>query len=78
MVLVEIADFVFSVVGVLSSIIAAVLWFKSSRIKMLVSPDTIKDELAEVARWNAYAAFASFVAALCLAYTFCRQIHLPY
>lgn len=64
------ADSLVGVAGALASIAAALLWLKSSLVKMIVSPDTIEAELKEVSRWNARAAFASFIAAVCAAYLF--------
>jgi hypothetical protein len=70
------ADYIVGISGVLASIAAALLWLKSSLVKMIVSPDTIEAELKEVGRWNARAAFASFIAALCAAYALARQAQL--
>lgn len=68
-------DFVVGILGVLSSLAAAALWLKSALVKMIVSPDTIEAELREINWWNARAAMAAFVAALCAAYVFGRQVH---
>jgi hypothetical protein len=68
-------DYIIGIVGVLSSVAAAGLWLYASRMRVMLSTDSIENDLREMSRWNAYAAMAAFVAALCAAYAFARQIH---
>jgi hypothetical protein len=68
-------DHIIGIVGVLSSLAAAGLWLYASRMRVMLSVDSLETDLREMSRWNAYAAIATFVAALCAAYVFARQIH---
>ena len=68
-------EYVIGIVGVLSSLAAAGLWLYASRMRVKLNTDSIEDDLREMSRWNAYAAMAAFVAAVCAAYVFARQIH---
>ena len=55
-------------IGVISSVVAAVLWFYASHIKVPDKKDTFIGELQRVSRWYARAAVAFGIAALCAAY----------
>ena len=59
-----------NVVGSIAAIIAAGLWLYASLITVPNNIDTIVGELQRISRWNAYAAWAAVVAALCAAYAF--------
>jgi hypothetical protein len=62
-------------VGVISSLAAAVLWFYASYVEVPDNIDTFIGELQRISRWNARAAVAAGIAALCAAFTFARQMH---
>jgi hypothetical protein len=69
--------FAVSLIGVISSVVTAVLWFNASRIKVpdnalgsLVLQDRFIGELQRISRYNAGAAVAFGIAALCAAYMF--------
>ena len=68
-------DRIVGLVGVVASFGAAVLWFYASRIDVPDNIDTFIGELQRISRWNAWAARAAFVAALCTAYVFWRGPH---
>ena len=57
-------------IGVISSVVAAMLWFKASRIKVPDNQDTLIGELQRISRCKAHAAVAFGIAALCAAYLF--------
>jgi hypothetical protein len=59
-----------NVVGAIAALIAAGLWLYASLITVPDNIDTIMDELRRISRWNAYAAGAAAVAALCAGYAF--------
>jgi hypothetical protein len=59
-----------NVVGSIAAIIAAGLWLYASLITVPNNIDTIVGELQRISRWNAYAAWAAVVAALCAGYAF--------
>jgi hypothetical protein len=63
---------VIGIVGVIAALAAAGLWLRASVLKVPDNLDTIVGELQRMGRWNAWAAFASFVAALCGAYALWR------
>jgi hypothetical protein len=60
-------------VGTIASLLAAALWLYSALIDVPNNIDTIVGELQRIARWNAYAAWAACVGALCAAYGFVRS-----
>jgi len=62
------------IIGVLAALAAAGLWLRASVIDVPNNIDTIVGELQRMGRWNASAAFASFVAALCGAYALWSQL----
>jgi hypothetical protein len=68
-------DYIIGIVGVLSSLAAACLWLYASRMRVDLNTDSLENDLRQMSRWNAYAAMAAFVAALCAAYAFAKQIH---
>jgi hypothetical protein len=59
--------------GIMSSLAAAGLWLYASRIEVPDNIDTFIGELQRISRWNALAAVAAAIAALCAAYAFARQ-----
>ena len=61
-------------IGMLASFVAACLWFWASVIVVPDNIDTIVHELQRISRINALAAFATLIAALCVAYGFWRQL----
>jgi hypothetical protein len=61
-------DFAVCSIGVISSAVAAVLWFYVSRIKVPDNQDAFIGELQRISRLNARAAMAFGIAALCAAY----------
>jgi hypothetical protein len=62
--------FVVCLIGVISSGVAAVLWFNASRIKVPDNQDTFIGEFQRISRGRARAAVAFGIAALCAAYLF--------
>jgi hypothetical protein len=66
---------VVGLVGIISSVAAAILWFWASRIKVPDDMDTFIGELQRISRWNAWAALATGIAALCQAQGFANQMH---
>ena len=69
-------DFVVCLIGVISSVVAAVLLFYASHIKVPDNKNTFIGELQRVSRWNARAAVAFGIAALCAAYIFAQFLPL--
>ena len=63
-------------IGVISSAVAALLWFYASHIKVPNNRDTFIGELQRINRWNARAAVAFGIAALCAAYIFVQFLGL--
>jgi len=61
--------FAVCLIGIISSVVAAMLWFKASRIKIPDNRDTLIGELQRISRCYARAQVAFGVAALCAAYT---------
>jgi len=62
--------------GAISSAVAALLWFYASRIKVPDNQDAFIGELQRISRWNARAAMAFGIAALCAAYIFFQFLEL--
>jgi hypothetical protein len=54
----------FSILGGIAALIAAVCWFWSSRIEVPANQDTFIDVLQRIGYWNNKAALAACVAAL--------------
>ena len=69
-------DFAVCSIGVISSAVAAVLWFYVSRIKVPDNQDAFIGELQRISRLNARAAMAFGIAALCAAYIFFQFLEL--
>ena len=69
-------DFAVCSIGVISSAVAAVLWFKASYINVPDNQDAFIGELQRISRWNARAAVAFGIAALCAAYIFFQFLEL--
>jgi hypothetical protein len=61
-------------IGMLASVAAACLWFWASVVVVPDNIHTIVHELQRISRINALAAFATLIAALCVAYGFWRQL----
>ncbi len=76
MTLFQTLDLFIGLLGVLAVIIAAGLWSYASMIKITGLTDKITDELQRISRWNAYAASAAGVAAVCAAYVFARSLDI--
>jgi hypothetical protein len=68
-------DYFTGVVGIASSLSAAALWLYASWLEVPDNLDTFILELQRISRWNSYAAIAAFVAAVCAAYGFARELH---
>jgi hypothetical protein len=66
-------DKIVAAVGVSAGIAAAILWFYASILPVPDNLDTFIAALQRISRVNAYAATASGVTALCVAYTFVRS-----
>jgi len=64
--------FVLNLIGALSALVAAGLWFRSTTVSMPDRLDAIAVELQRVGRWNAWAAGATCISALsqCLRFLF--------
>jgi hypothetical protein len=64
--------FVLNLIGALSALVAAGLWFRSTTVSMPDRLDAIAVELQRVGRWNAWAAGATCISALsqCLYFLF--------
>jgi hypothetical protein len=63
---------VINLVGAISALVAAGLWFRSTAVSMPDRLDEIAWELQRVGRWNAWAAGATCISALaqCLHFLF--------
>jgi len=61
-------SFVVCLIGIISSVVAAVLWLKASRIKVPDNKSAIIGELQQTSRFKARAAVATGIAFLCGAY----------
>ena len=64
--------FVLNLIGAVSALVAAELWFRSTTVSMPDRLDAIAMELQRVGRWNAWAAGATCISALsqCLHFLF--------
>jgi hypothetical protein len=64
--------FVINLIGAVSALVAAALWFRSTTVNMPDRLDEIAWELQRVGRWNAWAAGATCISALaqCLHFLF--------
>ena len=69
-------DFAVCSLGVMSSVVAALLWFHAAHIKVPGNQHTLIGELQRISRWNARAAVAFGIAALCAAYIFFQFLDL--
>lgn len=67
-------DFIVGVVGVLTSVGAAVFWLWSSLIEVPDNIDTFIGELQRIGRMNARGAMCACVAAICGTYAFARGL----
>ena len=56
--------FVLNLIGAVSALVAAGLWFRSTTVSMPDRLDAIAEELRRVGRWNAWAAGATCISAL--------------
>ena len=63
---------IINLVGAVSALVAAGLWFRSTTVNLPDRLDFIAEELQRVGRWNAWAAGATCVSALsqCLHFLF--------
>jgi hypothetical protein len=63
---------IINLIGAVSALIAAGLWFRSTTVSMPDRLDAIAEELQRVGRWNAWAAGATCISALsqCLHFLF--------
>ena len=63
---------VINLIGAVSAVVAAGLWFRSTTVSMPDRLDAIAAELQRVGRWNAWAAGATCLSALsqCLHFLF--------
>ena len=64
--------FVVCLIGVISSMVAALLWFYAAHIKAPDNQHTFIGELQRISRYKARAAVAFGIAALCAAYIFAQ------
>ena len=55
---------VINLIGALSAVIAARLWFRSTTVSLPDRLDAIAEELKRAGRWNAWAAGATCISAL--------------
>ncbi len=55
---------VINLIGAVSALVAAALWFRSTTVSMPDRLDGIAKELQRVGRWNAWAAGATCISAL--------------
>lgn len=70
----QFTDLAIGIIGAASSFAAAILWLRASLMAVPDNIDTFIYELQRISRWNAYAAWAAVVAALCAGAAFLRQI----
>jgi hypothetical protein len=63
-----------TVIGLLATLAAAILWLWGSLMDVPDNIDTIVGELQRIGRANAWAATAALVAALCAAYGFWQKL----
>ena len=68
-------DYIAGIVGILSSLAAAILWWYASVLEVPDNIDRFIQRLQQISLWNSYAAMAAGVAAVCAAYGFARQVH---
>ena len=63
---------IINLIGAVSAVVAAGLWFRSTTVSMPDRLDAIAMELQRVGRWNAWAAGATCISALsqCLHFLF--------
>jgi hypothetical protein len=63
---------VINLIGAVSALVAAGMWFRSTTVSMPDRLDAIAAELQRVGRWNAWAAGATCISALsqCLHFLF--------
>jgi hypothetical protein len=63
---------IINLIGAVSALVAAWLWFRSTTVRMPDRLDDIAAELQRVGRWNAWAAGATCISALsqCLHFLF--------
>ncbi|MFY9769869.1 MAG: hypothetical protein WAK67_10655 [Xanthobacteraceae bacterium] len=63
---------IINLIGAVSALVAAELWFRSTTVRMPDRLDAIAEELQRVGRWNAWAAGATCISALsqCLHFLF--------
>jgi hypothetical protein len=68
----NLARLVINLIGAISALVAAGLWFRSTAVIMPDRLDDIAEELQRVGRWNAWAAGATCISALsqCLHFLF--------
>ena len=69
-------DIVITGLGEIFVLLASLFWLRAALIRVPANTDTIIDVLQRVSRWNARAGFAAFLAALCAAFLFARQLGL--
>ncbi len=62
---------VINLIGAVSALVAAALWFRSTTVSMPDRLDAIAAELQRVGRWNAWAAGATCISALSLVLSVC-------
>jgi hypothetical protein len=67
-------DKVVTLIGLVASLTAAVLWLWGSLIEVPDDIDAIVGELQRIGQVNAWAAMAALVAAACAAYGFWRKL----
>jgi hypothetical protein len=67
-------DKVVTLIGLVASLAAAVLWLWGSLIEVPDDIDTIVGELQRIGQVSAWAAMAALVAAECAAYGFWRKL----
>jgi hypothetical protein len=66
--------FAVCLIGIVSSVVGAALWFKASRIKVPDNRDRLIGEFQRISRCKARAAVATGIAFLCAAYLFVQYL----
>jgi hypothetical protein len=69
-----IADKIVGIVGIVASLVAAIILLRASFIEVPDNIDTFIGELQRIGLWSSAGCFAAFMAAVCGAYVFCRAL----
>lgn len=70
----RVVDLIIGIIGTIALVLAAICWWKAASIDVPDNIDIFIGELQRAARWNAWAARAAVVGALCGAWTYGRSL----